>query len=207
MNKTLVFLLIIACLYIGWSVGHGSVETECVTVSDTVVVRDTVRVGNPVAVDSSFTRFVTTKLPVSLQSSNKYYNSDYNLTKNLPILSNSSKIGEDGDDGKRNSDITDLRNWGDGDLVCKKDSAEVVVPITQKVYRDSAYTAYVSGYMPSLDSLVMFPQRVTVRSVFKPPEKGRWSVGIQVGYGIGLGGSPRVEPYIGLGVQYNLLSF
>ncbi len=84
-----------------------------------------------------------------------------------------------------------------------KDSVEVVLPITQKVYEDSTYRAYVSGYHPALDSIEIFRRNevVYIRSPTKPK---RWGIGIQVGYGI----TPkRAEPYIGIGISYNLLSF
>ncbi len=84
-----------------------------------------------------------------------------------------------------------------------KDSIEVVLPITQKVYEDSTYRAYVSGYHPALDSIEIFRRNevVYIRSPTKPK---RWGIGIQVGYGI----TPkRAEPYIGIGISYNLFSF
>ncbi len=84
-----------------------------------------------------------------------------------------------------------------------KDSVEVVLPITQKVYEDSTYRAYVSGYHPALDSINIFRRNevVYIRSPTKPK---RWGIGIQVGYGI----TPkRAELYIGIGISYNLFSF
>lgn len=51
------------------------------------------------------------------------------------------------------------------DTVHRSDSVAVAIPITQKVYEDSTYRAYVSGYRPRLDSLFLFPrtQIITVR--------------------------------------------
>lgn len=86
------------------------------------------------------------------------------------------------------------------------DSAEVVIPITQKVYRDSTYTAYVSGYRASLDSLFVYPRQEII--TLRPPSKPRrWSIGIQAGYGMTLKGTPQFTPYIGIGIQYNLFNF
>ena len=86
------------------------------------------------------------------------------------------------------------------------DSADVVIPITQKVYEDSSYTAYVSGYNPLLDSLIfrMPKEIITIREYQKPK---RWGVGLQVGYGMNVKGTPQFTPYIGIGVSYNLFSF
>lgn len=88
------------------------------------------------------------------------------------------------------------------------DSADVVVPITQTVYEDSTYTAYVSGYRASLDSLIFrMPREVTTITNTHYQKPKRWSIGIQVGYGITLKGTPQFAPYVGIGVSYNLFSF
>lgn len=91
------------------------------------------------------------------------------------------------------------------------DSVEVVIPITQRVYEDSLYTAYVSGYEPKLDSIAVYPRReiVTVtNNNYTAPKPKRWSIGVQAGYGVTLkGGTPQPAPYIGIGVSYNLISF
>ena len=79
-----------------------------------------------------------------------------------------------------------------------RDTVPVVVPITQKVYCDSTYTAWVSGYHASLDSIAVYRQMelVTVRQ--KPR---RWTVGLSAGYGI----TPKgLQPYVGVGVSYRL---
>ncbi len=85
-----------------------------------------------------------------------------------------------------------------------KDSVEVTIPITQKIYEDSTYRAYVSGFHPALDSIFIF-QRNEVVYIRSPTTKTkRWGVGIQVGAGL----TPhRVEPYIGIGISYNLFQF
>ena len=81
------------------------------------------------------------------------------------------------------------------------DSIEVAIPITQKVYGDSTFTAYVSGFQPSLDSIFLYPrtQVVTVRE--KPR---RWSLGVGAGYGL----TPRgFQPFVGVSVSYTLWNF
>ena len=88
-------------------------------------------------------------------------------------------------------------------IVSGNDSVAVTVPITQKVYEDSTYRAYVSGYHPALDSITIF-QRNEIVYIRSPTKPKRWGIGIQAGYGI----TPkRVEPYIGIGISYNILSF
>lgn len=84
-----------------------------------------------------------------------------------------------------------------------KDSVEVTIPITQKVYEDSTYRAYVSGFHPALDSIFILQrtEKIYIRSPTKPK---RWGLGIQLGLGV----TPaRVEPYVGIGVSYNFISF
>ena len=84
------------------------------------------------------------------------------------------------------------------------DSIDVTLPITQRMYRDSNYTAWVSGYKPSLDSIhtynkMVYTTRTIERTVTKPPN--RWGIGINAGYGYGIN-SKLFEPYVGVGVTY-----
>ena len=86
------------------------------------------------------------------------------------------------------------------------DSADVNIPITQKQYCDSTYTAWVSGYEPSLDSIRVYNKRevVTINKIIKKPPN-RFIVSLNVGYGF----TPQngLQPYIGIGVGYKLFSF
>lgn len=86
------------------------------------------------------------------------------------------------------------------------DSVSVQIPITQKVYEDSTYRAYVSGYKPNLDSLFVYPKRETI-TIRETPKTKRWGIGIQAGYGITLKQTPQFVPYIGVGVTYSLWQF
>ena len=85
------------------------------------------------------------------------------------------------------------------------DSVDVEIPITQKRYADSAYTAWVSGYRPSLDSIHIYPRHEvrTITNTIRQKSK-RWSVGLNAGYGI----TPKgFQPYVGIGVNCSLFSF
>lgn len=88
------------------------------------------------------------------------------------------------------------------DTICDtiKDSVFVEVPIEQKVYSDSNYTAWVSGYRPRLDSISITHQEVSFHKLVNNSKGSkRLYLGIQVGYGI----TPRgMQPYLGLGVSY-----
>lgn len=81
------------------------------------------------------------------------------------------------------------------------DSADVVIPITQKVYEDSTYKAYVSGYKASLDSFYIYPQTKVI-TIREQPQ--RWHIGITAGYGVTAKG---LEPYIGIGISYSIIAF
>lgn len=82
----------------------------------------------------------------------------------------------------------------------QNDSVEVELPIEQKVYSDSLYKAWVSGFDARLDSIKLFhpTKYITITTKQKP---SRWNVGIQGGVGI----TPKgIQPYIGVGVSYKL---
>lgn len=106
------------------------------------------------------------------------------------------------DSGK---DTLDGRYKNSGGTYKNTDSAEVVIPITQKRYSDTTYTAWVSGYRPALDSIHVFPRRevVTVTQTQRGKAK-RWGVGFHAGYGLTPHG---LQPYIGVGVNCNILAF
>lgn len=86
-------------------------------------------------------------------------------------------------------------------LTANNDS--VVIPITQKVYTDSTYTAYVSGYCPALDSLrITMRERIVTNTIAAKPK--RWGAGVTAGYAF----TPKgFQPYVGVGIHYNLLTW
>lgn len=80
----------------------------------------------------------------------------------------------------------------------QNDSVEVELPIEQKVYKDSLYKAWVSGFDARLDSIYLYqPTRyITIKTTEQPSQ---WSWGVQAGMGI----TPKgLQPYIGLGFQF-----
>ena len=84
------------------------------------------------------------------------------------------------------------------------DSIDVPVPIVQKRYEDSLYTAWVSGVQPNLDSIRLY-QPTIVETVTRTIVKSspRLSVGIQGGVGVGVI-SRQPDIYVGLGIQWRL---
>ncbi len=89
------------------------------------------------------------------------------------------------------------------EIVYIHDSVYVYLPTETKLYQDSLYSAQVSGVQPSLDWIDVYPKTkiVTISDKIRTP---KWGIGVTLGYGVGKEG---LTPYIGLGVQYNLLSW
>ena len=80
----------------------------------------------------------------------------------------------------------------------------VEIPIVQKRYADSTYTAWVSGYKPSLDSIEVYLKTVVQRETITLRKKApRWGIGITGGYGFGTR-NKDFEPFFGIGVYYRI---
>lgn len=82
----------------------------------------------------------------------------------------------------------------------RSDSVKVQIPISQKVYEDTLYRAYVSGYEPNLDSITI-KQRTTYITHTIRDKESRFRIGLQAGYGL----TPKgMMPYVGVGLSYIL---
>ena len=87
--------------------------------------------------------------------------------------------------------------------MAQKDSMEVAIPIVQKRYEDSLYTAWVSGFRPNLDSIRLHQPEVetTVTKYVERPAK-RLAIGPSVGVGYGIiNGKPDI--WAGVTVTWN----
>lgn len=83
---------------------------------------------------------------------------------------------------------------------------DTVVYREQAYYEDSLYRAWVSGYRPRLDSLMVFPRtmyQTVTNDIYHTivPKRKRWGLGLQAGYGYPSG------IYAGVGVSYNLFQW
>ena len=88
---------------------------------------------------------------------------------------------------------------------CVDDSIEVPIPIVQKRYEDSLYTAWVSGFEPNLDSIDLRLPTITetvTKTIVKPSPSPIFGVGIQLGAGIGIV-TRQPDFYIGVGCHLN----
>ena len=83
------------------------------------------------------------------------------------------------------------------------DSIEVPVPIMQKRYDDSLYTAWVSGFHPNLDSIRLH-QREIVTTITKYVEKPakRLTIGPSIGVGYGFV-NRKPDIFAGVTVTWN----
>ena len=193
-NIALLLFLVVFVASLLLNVHHytgGTVEPYRDTIKTTFV--DTIPYYKPVPKDSTVIKYVTATLPKADDKEDNFPN------KTVTKLPESVQKNPESDKNLQDS----VQNFGKS---VPEDSVTVQIPMTQKVYEDSTYTAYVSGYRASLDSLIFKMPRevVTIKEHSKPK---RWSVGVQVGYGMTLKGTPQFTPYIGVGVSYNLFSF
>ena len=95
-----------------------------------------------------------------------------------------------------------VKEYLPGDTV--HDSIEVPIPIMQKRYEDSLYTAWVSGYEPNLDSINLHLPTITetiTKTIVKPSPL--ITFGIQAGGGYGVI-NRKPDIYVGVGAQLNL---
>ena len=79
--------------------------------------------------------------------------------------------------------------------------------IRQEVtYKDSTYTAVVGGIEPYLKSIEIYPKTIYVNNNTTTTIKVRshFGLGVQAGYGLSRNG---LQPYVGVGVQYNLIQW
>ncbi len=197
MRKAFVILL---CVLLGMSIALNfyqyaiRIERYEDIVSDTITGYDTIPHIKPTPTDSALLGYVTAKLPVSVP---KLQNNALKFPKS------SEKLQDSVDDFSNN-----VPNFNFGEEVNfptktddSPDSINVKIPITQKVYKDSTYKAFVSGYKASLDSFYIYPQTKIITIREKPK---RWHIGITAGYGI----TPKgFQPYLGLGCTYTFISF
>ena len=74
------------------------------------------------------------------------------------------------------------------------------------IYKDSTYMAVVGGIEPYLKSIEIYPKTIYVNNNTTTTIKvrSRFGLGVQAGYGYGRNG---LQPYVGIGVQYNLIQW
>lgn len=91
------------------------------------------------------------------------------------------------------------------DTLHTSDTVLVTLPVTQKIYRDTNYTAWVSGYEASLDSITVTHKTIERTQTMQTKDKSKWSIGIQAGVGVDKSFNPTL--YLGVGLTYKLINF
>ena len=94
------------------------------------------------------------------------------------------------------------------DIVVVHDTTYVQLPREYVTYKDSMYRAVVSGYIPRLEEIEIYPKKeiITIQTekVITVPKPTRFGIGVQAGYGV----TPKgFQPYVGVGISYNILAF
>ena len=84
------------------------------------------------------------------------------------------------------------------------DTAAVIIPITSRTYSTPEFTATVSGYQPSLDSITIHAPRTIITNNPPAAKSKPWGIGIAAGIGAWRGG---ITPFIGITLQYSLIRF
>lgn len=80
----------------------------------------------------------------------------------------------------------------------------VFLPREYMVYKDTSYRAVVSGVQPRLDSIEIYQHNTvqTITKTVKVPDKKRWGLGVNVSAGWD---GKEIKPFVGIGVQYNII--
>lgn len=91
----------------------------------------------------------------------------------------------------------------------RNDDAQLPPSVGQWLYAETTYkcgqyTAVVVGIGAYLKSIEVYPRTEvrTITTTMPVVKKTRWGVGVQMGAGFGKNG---VQPYIGIGLSYNLI--
>ena len=155
-----VIVGIVICLLNGWVSCHRTTDKEVITITDTLVLTDTIIKFQPKPY--KVTIIDTIYLPQQPQQPQKPQ---------------------------------------------KPQQPQIDTLIRQEViYKDSTYTAVVGGIEPYLKSIEIYPKTIYVNNNTTTTIKvrSRFGLGVQAGYGYGRNG---LQPYVGVGVQYNLIQW
>lgn len=169
-----VLILAFACSF--GIVYHSCAERErehiTVVKRDTVSRLDTVYVVTPTATDSMVVQYVTRWLPTAGHRRDRV---------DLPSC----------EDDPPPSDTLDNTLWE-----ARGDSAEVVIPITQKRYDGDGYTAWISGYEARIDSIHLLRRTdVVTQTIYAKRKRRKWGCVVGIGGGMGTGG---LTPHVGV---------
>jgi hypothetical protein len=229
MKNLIWVMAAMAALIIAYVIGYGmgmqnvrdGTGGEVIVRCDTVTVTDTVVIREPVAVGSEVIDVVKRLMKVSDGAGGagapaewKRPNLAADETGVKAAGTGAAEIGEASQgageraEGVKMTPEERAKQWLERQEVKRngeryeppdEDSVWVEIPITQTVYEDENFKAWVSGYEAKLDSIVMYDQTMRIENYVK--EKRRW--GCVIGAGIGAG-RHGVEPMVGVTVGWRL---
>lgn len=97
------------------------------------------------------------------------------------------------------------------DTIRIKDTIYIKLPKEQKTYQNKNYQAWISGYIPELDSIHIFhntQQIITSTTIRSKQKRYRWGLGIHAGYGLSIQNNTiKVAPGISVGLNYHFIMF
>ena len=191
-----------------WYSSRGNREAPTDTVRTEVI--DTIPYYEPVARDSVVVRYVTKVLKVAEPAADAAGTVALKVGRADAVA---LKVGR-ADAVALKVGVADAVGT-DGTLVATKsqqtgrtDSVAVEIPITQKEYIADEYRAYVSGYMPNLDSIFVHEKTVSEKVVVAQQQtqrsrQPRFGVGVITGVGYGVI-NKKPDVYVGVGAYLRL---
>ena len=90
------------------------------------------------------------------------------------------------------------------EYIVRNDTIYAVLEREQVMWEDSLARIYASGINPEVDSVMHYRTEKVIGHIIPVKANPRWGVGLQGGVGVGKSG---VTPYVGVGVQYNILTW
>ena len=176
--------------------GYGYTRGKDAFVSGSAVrvdtVRDTVRIMEPRAADSTVTGVI--RVPVALPT-------EPTVPKAEIEVFEPGRLSEVMDGHTGNKGGSEAQGTG---KIARKDTVWAVVPRTQKRYEDSTYMAWISGYEPRLDSIEVYQKTVVVtKSVEGRGKSKRFNVGLTGGFGYGVF-TRKPDVWVGVGCTWRI---
>ena len=162
MKKTILKCVAFVVLYITIIVlflmtfGKGRIKglnTSNFPVPDTVYIHDTIKIIAPTHTSETFLGYDTVMFKRADRNGKKEKVSKRDELKS--VLKDSARLINEVSKAE-DSVRLHVKVASSMDEGCNLDSAMVVVPITQRVYKDSTCTVWVSGYNPAVDSVHVY---------------------------------------------------
>lgn len=168
------------------------VETPTHVEQTTVTKWETAHIDTPMVKDSATLGYITRKLP----------RDDGQWRKNA-IAQGTGNYGQETGRYVQGTGYYDDGVDTSGKVFQPSDSAEVIIPITQKKYEGKEYTAWVSGYEARLDSInILRRTAIVTKTLYVDKKRRRW--GCVTGVGVGVNRKGEVQPMLGVTFGYRL---